>query len=432
MDMTSDAYIDHLAELVRNGRVPVQLVDDAVLRVLRVKLQLGLFEHPYADEQAEEKALMNETTRAMAREIAGKSMVLLRNEGSLLPLSKSLGTIAVIGPLADSKSDMLGPWFGTGVDAEAVSLVEGLRKAASGTIIYNKGVDISGESEEGIADAADVARQADIVVLALGESRGMSGEAASRSTLDLPGRQEKLLEAVAATGKKLVLVLLNGRPLSISWAAEHVPSILEAWFPGTEGGNAIADVLFGDVNPTGRLPVTFPRSVGQIPIYYSHLTTGRPPKPHSAEPQTGYIDLPSTPLYPFGYGLSYSQFTYKNLKAEPEPAEDGSLHASVEVTNSGSRPGQETVQLYIREPISQIARPVMELKQFRQAALEPGETRKVDFAVTLKELASLQADMNFAVTPGLYRLFIGPNSAEAMEAEFKVPGPKGEVSDPVK
>jgi beta-glucosidase len=260
MDMSSGAYLDHVADLVRNGAVPMSILDDAVRRILLVKFQLGLFEHPYVNEQLESAALLTAENRAAAREIAQKSIVLLRNEGHFLPLSKSTGSIAVIGPLADSKADMLGNWSGKGKASDAVSVLDGVRARMGTGTLYSKGADVASESTAGIAPAVEVARQSDVVILVLGESSDMSGEAASRSSLDLPGQQEKLLEALAATGKPIVLVLMSGRPLAISWAAEHVAAILEAWFPGVEGGNAIADIVFGDVNPSGRLPLSFPRA----------------------------------------------------------------------------------------------------------------------------------------------------------------------------
>ncbi len=418
MDMGSGAYLDHVADLVRGGAVPMSVVDDAVRRVLLVKFRLGLFEHPYVDEQREDSALLTAENRAAARAVAQKSIVLLRNEGNLLPLPKSVGTIAVIGPLADSNADMLGSWPGNGIASEAVSVLGGVRATVSAATLYSKGVDVAGDSTDGIAAAVEVARQADVVMLVLGESGDMSGEAASRSSLDLPGQQEKLLEAVAATGKPVVLVLMSGRPLAISWAAEHVAAILEAWFPGTEGGNAVADVVFGDVNPSGRLPVSFPRAVGQVPIYYSHLNTGRP---FGVDPryQTGYIDLPSSPLYPFGYGLSYAKFAYRSLHTETQLGIHGEMQVSVEVTNTGSRAGEEVVQLYVRELVSPIARPVRELKQFKRVVLKPGETRKVEFTIERSQLA--RPDMRFAVNPGAYSIAVGSNSAQVMEARFEVP-----------
>jgi beta-glucosidase len=420
MDMASGAYFEHLGELVRSGAVPLALVDDAVRRILRIKFALGLFEHPFTSEQSESGALVTAEYRQAAREIAQRSIVLLRNENHTLPLSKSAGGIAVIGPLADSKADMLGNWSGKGEAADAVSVLEATRERLGPETLYSKGADVAEHSTDGIAEAVAVARRAGVVILVLGESAEMSGEAASRSSLDLPGQQQKLLEAVAAAGKPIVLVLMNGRPLAISWAAEHVAAILEAWFPGIEGGNAIADIIFGDVNPAGRLPVTFPRAPGQVPIYYSHLNTGRPP---SADPKyhTGYADLPSSPLYPFGYGLSYSEFTFHDLRADAELQAQKDLQVSVEVTNTSTRAGDELVQMYIREPISSTARPVLELKQFAQVALQPGETRQVTFTLTRAQLASLQPDMHYAVSPGTYRVAIGPNSAELLEASFEVP-----------
>ncbi len=425
-DKLSGAYLNHISDLVGSGAVPVSAVDDAVRRILRVKFQLGLFEHPYADEQHESAALLTAENRAAAREIAQKSIVLLRNESNILPLAKSTRKIAVIGPLAGSKADMLGSWSGKGRATDAVSVIEGIRASTGSAPLYSKGADVASDSTDGIAPAVEIARQADVVILVLGESFGMSGEAASRSTLDLPGQQEKLLEAVAATGKPIVLVLMSGRPLAISWAASHVAAILEAWFPGVEGGNAIADIVFGDANPSGRLPLSIPRTVGQVPIYYSHLNTGRPPcvEPKSCvdpEYHTGYFDLPPSPLYPFGYGLSYTRFAYRNLHVDPQLQAHGETQVSVEVTNTGARAGEETVQLYVREPVSDIARPVIELKQFKRVALKPGETGEVKFTIPLAQLASLHADMRYAVTPGTYSIAVGPNSDELVEARFEVP-----------
>jgi beta-glucosidase len=435
IDMASGAYLEHLGDLVRSGAIPVSLVDDAVRRILLVKFRLGLFDHPFADEPRESAALLTAENRRAAREIAQKSIVLLRNEGDILPLSKSAGTIAVIGPLAGSKADMLGNWSGKGEAADVVSVLDAIRARMGLATLYSKGVDAAGDPTEGIAPAVEVARQADVVILVLGETSNMSGEAASRSSLDLPGQQQKLLEAVAATGKPVILVLMNGRPLAISWAAEHVAAILEAWFPGIEGGNAIVDIIFGDVNPTGRLPVTFPRTAGQVPIYYSHLNTGRPP---GADPKyhTGYLDLPSSPLYPFGFGLSYSEFEFRNLHAGVQLQPQKDLQASVEVTNTGTRTGTELVQMYIHEPVSSIARPVLELKQFAWVALKPAETRQVTFTIRRSELASLQPDMRYAVSPGTYSVAVGPNEAELMEARFEVPdvrhGPARNLRTPIR
>jgi beta-glucosidase len=318
---------------------------------------------------------------------------------------------------------MLGSWSGKGKASEAVSVLDGIHARMGAATLYSKGVDVASESTDGIAPAVEFARQADVVILVLGESSGMSGEAASRSSLDLPGKQEKLLEAVAATGKPIALVLMSSRPLAISWAAEHVAAILEAWFPGIEGGNAIADIIFGDVNPSGRLPLSFPRAVGQIPIYYSHLSTGRPvgvdPKYH-----TGYLDLPSSPLYPFGYGLSYGKFLFRNLHVDAQFQTQRELQVSVEIRITGARSGEEAVQLYVREPVSPIARPVIELKQFKRIVLEPGETREVKFTIPRAQLASLQPNMRYALNPGTYSVAVGPNSAQLVEARFEVPALK--------
>ena len=420
LDMNSDAYIDHAAALAGDGAVPISVVDDAVRRVLRVKLQLGLFDRPYVYEQHEAGASLKPENRAAARAIAGKSIVLLRNDGNLLPLSKSLGAIAVIGPLADSKVDMLGSWAGKGDHAEAVSVLDGVGAAVSAKVLYSKGVDVATEATDGIAPAVEAARQADVVILVVGESGDMSGEAASRATLDLPGQQQKLLEAIAATGKPIVLVLIGGRPLAISWAAEHAPAILEAWFPGTEGGNAIADVIFGDVNPSGKLPVSFPRTVGQVPIYYNHLNTGRPPGLNPPW-QTGYQDLPSSPLYPFGHGLSYSKFAFEDLRAEMQPGPSQEARVSVNVTNKGARAGEEVVQLYMRKLVAPVARPVRELKQFKRIELKRGETQKVEFTLTRDDLMSLGPDMRFAVDSGVYSAAVGPDSAQVLEVRFEIP-----------
>jgi beta-glucosidase len=427
MDMASRAYLDHLASLVRSGAIPVSAIDNAVRRILQVKFALGLFEHPFADEKRESAALLTAENRRAAREIAQKSIVLLRNEDNILPLSNAAGSIGVIGPLADSKAGMLGNWSGKGEAEDAISVLEAIRARMGTGTLYSKGVDIASDSTEGIAEAVEVARQADVVLLVLGESADMSGEAASRSSLDLPGQQQKLLEAVAVAGKPVVLVLMNGRPLAISWAAEHTAAILDAWYPGVEGGNAIADIIFGDVNPTGRLPVTFPRAAGQVPIYYSHLNTGRPP---DADPKyhTGYLDLSSSPLYPFGYGLSYSKFAFGNLRAGALLRAQEDFQVSVDVTNTSTRAGEELVQMYIREPISSIARPVLELKHFAWVALQPGETRQVTFTIKRAELASLQPGMRYGVSPGTYSAAIGPNSAELLETRFEVSNAKDSLA----
>ncbi len=429
MDMTTGAYLQRIPELVTSGALPMSVVDDAVRRILRVKFQLGLFDQPYADPEREKATLLTAENLQAARMVAQKSLVLLRNEGNVLPLAKTVAKVAVIGPLADSKADMLGNWFAQGKAEEAVTILQGIREklGSSARVIYSKGVEVEGADTTGITEAVAAAHQADVAVLVLGEKGEMSGEAGSRASLDLPGQQQKLLEAVAATGKPVVLVVMSGRPLTISWAAEHVPAIVEAWFPGTQGGYAVADVLFGDVNPSGKLPVTFPRSVGQVPLYYSHLNTGRPftlDRWH-----TGYIDLSNAPLYPFGFGLSYTRFEYSNVTVNSDklPAK-GELKASVDVKNVGDRTGDEIVQLYVHDDVATVARPVKELKAFRRITLAPGESRRVEFVLTADQLAFWNGDMKLAVEPGAYTLFIGPNSADGLEARFQVPEPRGKAN----
>ncbi len=423
MDMVGGVYVGNVADLVKSGALPQSVVDDAVRRILRVKFELGLFDHPYADPANEKATLLAPDNLKAAREVAQKSVVLLKNQGDVLPLAKTLAAVAVIGPLGDSKVDMLGNWSAQGKPDEAVTILQGIREklGPSVRVLYSKGVEVEGPSTAGIAEAVVTATQADVAVLVLGERGDMSGEAGSRADLNLPGQQQKLLEAVMASGKPVVLVLMSGRPLTIPWAVEHVPAILEAWFSGTQGGYAVADILFGDVNPSGKLPVTFPRTVGQVPIYYSHLNTGRPITLDRWH--TGYLDSPNSPLFPFGFGLSYTRFAYSSVHVSPDRlGVKGELKASVEVKNVGDRAGDEIVQLYVHDVVGSVARPVKELKAFRRITLVPGETRRVEFTIARDQLAFWNADMKFGVEPGVYTLFIGPNSAEGVEASFEVTG----------
>src|SRR5882762_2205544 len=380
MDMQSSIYVDSLAALVQGNRIPMAVVDSAVLRILRAKLRLGLFRDPYRARTAPANAEL----RALARRVAGESIVLLKNERSLLPLDKA-GSIAVIGPLADNKEEPLGPWHTQGRAEDVVTVLQGIRSKAT-QVLYAQGSGIDDTSKAGFAAAVAAARQAKVAILVLGERGDMSGEAASRSSLGLPGVQQQLLEAVAATGTPVVLVLMNGRPLILEWAAEHTPAIVESWFLGVESGNAVAEVLFGDVNPSGRLPVTFPRSVGQIPLYYNHRNTGRPP---AAEKYTSkYIDVPVTPRYPFGYGLSYTTFAYRDLLlSAPRLGPADPLKVTVTVANTGMREGTEVVQLYVRDEVASVARPVRELKGFRRLTLKPGEARPVELRLAVRDLA---------------------------------------------
>jgi beta-glucosidase len=422
MEMVSRLYNKHVAQLIREGKLSTQTLDEAVRRILRIKFRLGLFERPYADAARERSALLNREHMDAARDIAARSMVLLKNERETLPLDKFRGTIAVIGPLADSQKDMIGSWSGDGNATDAVTLLAGIRaKAGLGVhVTYAKGCEIDGDSTAGFAEAVAAAREADVVVVAVGESAEMSGEAASRSSLDLPGRQLDLVKALHATGKPIVVVLMNGRPLSINWVAENSPAILETWFAGTQGGHAIADVLFGTVNPGGKLPVTFPRSVGQCPIYYNHKSTGRPPDANNKY-TSKYLDVAWTPLYPFGYGLSYTKFRMTNLQLSAQSIRaDGRLTASVEVENTGTRIGDEVVQLYIRDVASSVTRPVKELKGFVRITLRPGETRRVVFRLGPEHLGFYNREMRFAVEPGEFKVFVGANSQEGLEASFAV------------
>jgi beta-glucosidase len=422
MEMVSRLYNQNGAALLREGKVSMQTIDEAVRRILRIKFRLGLFEHPYTDESREAAAIFNAQNLAAAREVAARSMVLLKNERNVLPLSKGARSIAVIGPLGDSKRDMIGSWSGDGRAEDAVTLLEGIRAKVSPQtkVTYAKGCDFTGDDTSGIAEAVRVATEADAVVLAIGESADMSGEARSRSSLDLPGRQLDLAKAIQATGKPVAVVLMNGRPLSINWVAENVPAILETWFAGSQAGNAIADVLFGDVNPGGKLPVTFPRTVGQVPIYYNHMNTGRPPDPNN--PYTSkYIDAPWTPLYPFGYGLSYTEFRFSNLQlSAPRTRPNGSVKISVEVENTGKRAGDEVAQLYIRDVAASRERPIKELKGFERITLKPGERRRVEFTLTPAELGFYDRNMKWVVEPGQFKVWVGANSDSGLESSFEV------------
>ena len=424
VEMVSRLYSKHGAELLRTGQLSQATIDEAVRRVLRIKFRLGLFEHPYADESRERSVILSPANVAAAREIAARSIVLLKDERETLPLKKNVKSIAVIGPLADDRQDMLGSWTGDGNVADAVTLLAGIKAKVSPEtkISYAKGCDINGDSTVGIDEAVRAARESDVVIAALGESAAMSGEASSRSSLDLPGRQLDLLKALHATGKPVVVVLMNGRPLTINWTAEKSPSILETWFAGTQAGNAIADVLFGDVNPGGKLPVTFPRNVGQEPLYYNHMNTGRPPDANNKY-TSKYLDVPWMPLFPFGYGLSYTQFRLSNLQVSAQRiSPDGRLTVSVELENVGPRTGDEVVQLYIRDVAASVTRPVKELKGFQRVTLRAGEKRRLEFTLTAEHLGFYNRDLRFVVEPGEFKVMVGNSSADPheLEASFQV------------
>jgi beta-glucosidase len=422
MEMVSRLYNQHGAQLLKDGELSQATIDEAVRRILRIKFRLGLFDKPYTDETRERTMLLSPEHRAAAREIAGRSMVLLKNEKETLPLNKSIRSIALIGPLADSQQDIIGSWNGDGHKEDAVTLLAGLRaKAAQGAkITYAKGCEVNSDSTEGFAEAVQAARDADVAILAVGESAEMSGEASSRASLDVPGRQLDLIKAVQATGKPVVVVLMNGRPLTLGWLAENASAILETWFAGTEGGNAIADVLFGDVNPGGKLPVTFPRAVGQEPLYYNQMNTGRPPDANNKY-SSKYLDVPWTPLYPFGYGLSYTQFRLSNLQLSARQIRpDGRLTVSLDLENNGKRAGDEVVQLYIRDVASSVTRPIKELKGFERVSLRAGEKRRVSFTLAPEQLGFYNREMRFVVEPGTFNVMVGTSSAEGLEASFEV------------
>jgi beta-glucosidase len=425
MEMVSRLYNQHGADLLKERKLSMATIDEAVRRILRIKFRLGLFEKPYADEVRERNSVLTREHLSAARESAARSLVLLKNEGNVLPLSKTLKAIAVVGPLADSQKDVIGSWTGDGKPEDAVTLLAGIKsKLSPQTIVtYARGCEINDDSTSGFAEAVRIARESDVVIVAVGESAEMSGEAASRSSLDLPGRQLDLVRALQATGKPVVVVLMNGRPLSINWIAENVPAILETWFAGTQAGNAIADVIFGDVNPGGKLPVTFPRSVGQVPLYYNHKNTGRPPDANNKY-TSKYLDQPWTPLFPFGYGLSYTRFKFSNLQLSARRIRpDGSLTVTVELENVGQRAGDEVAQLYIRDVAASVTRPVKELKGFQRITLQPGEKKRVEFKLTSRELGFYDREMRFLVEPGAVKVMVGSSSEDLIDTTFEIEKP---------
>jgi len=421
MEMVSRLYNKHGSELIAGGQVSLRRISEAVRRILRIKFRLGLFDKPYADEARERAAIFTNANVTAAREIAARSIVLLKNDNNVLPLDKTARSIALIGPLADNEKDMLGSWTGDGIADDAVTLLQGIRsKVPQAKINYAKGCEIDCQKPDGFDEAVRAARSSDVVIMAVGESAEMSGEAASRSSLDLPGRQLDLVKAVQATGKPLVVVLMNGRPLTINWVVENTPAILETWFAGTQAGNAIADVLFGDVNPGGKLPVTFPRAVGQVPLYYNHMNTGRPPDAKNKY-TSKYLDVPWTPLFPFGYGLSYTQFKITNLQLSAQRIRpNGQVTVSLDVENVGKRAGDEVVQLYIRDVAASVTRPVKELKGFQRVTLQPGEKKRIEFTLGARELGFYNRTMSFVVEPGEFKVMVGPNSEDLIEAKFQV------------
>ena len=427
MDMESYAYVTHLKTLVEEGKVAMSVLDDAVSRILRIKFELGLFDNPYkyCDVKREKTELYSPAHLATALDMAKKSIVLLKNNQNLLPLAKSQKNIAVIGALAADKNSPLGNWRMGSDDNSAISVTEGLA-AAGIAFSYAKGADvitneasfpvelqINTTDTTGFTEAMALAKKSEVVILVLGEHGMQSGEGRSRSNLDLPGVQQQLLEAVYRVNKNIVLVVMSGRPLVLTWANTHIPAIVEAWQLGTTTGTALTQVLFGDYNPSGKLTMSFPRSVGQMPLYYNHFSTGRP-GPKSEVFWSHYTDESNEALYPFGYGLSYTQFAYSNLQTTV--AADGTIQASVQVTNSGKYAGEEVVQLYMRDKVASLVRPVQELKGFKKINLKPGESTQVAFTLTAAELGFYTDKGVFAVEPGEYDIMVGTNSKEFLKS----------------
>jgi len=428
MDMESNAYRYNLAQLVKEKKVPIGLIDDAVKRILRKKFELGLFEDPYkySNPEREQAALNNPEHRKAAREIAAKSIVLLKNvsppgrEKSVLPISKQTKTIAFIGPLVKERKQNMGFWSvelpEVDYDKHVISQWEGLQNKIGNTakLLYAKGCEIEGDNIDGFAEAIAVANQADVVILSIGERRDMSGEAKSRSNLRLPGVQEELIKAIQATGKPVVVLINAGRPLIFNWTADNVPAILYTWWLGSEAGNAIADVLFGDYNPSGKLPMSFPREEGQIPIYYNHFNTGRPAK---NENETNYVsaytDLKNSPKFPFGYGLSYTTFEYSNLKLSKNKIKNTEkITVTLNVTNSGKVAGEEVVQLYLRDKVGSVVRPIIELKDFQNIKLNAGETKTIQFIIDKEKLSFYNANLQWVAELGDFDVMIGSSSAD--------------------
>jgi len=429
MDMEASAYVTHLVNNVKEGKVSENTVDDAVRRILKVKFELGLFDDPYryCDDTRQKERLYHEEHQAGVLDMAKKSIVLLKNEGNLLPIKKDQKKIAVIGELANDDNSPLGSWRIGSDNNTAVSVLEGLKKYtknisyAKGPKVFNSDanfiteVTVNETDTEGIKEAVALAKESEMVIMVLGEHGFQSGEGRSRTELDLPGLQSQLLKEVYKVNKNVVLILMNGRPLTIPWEAENIPAILETWQLGTQTGNAIAEVVFGEYNPSGKLPMTFPQSVGQVPIYYNHYSTGRP----GAQPTvfwSHYSDEKNEPLYPFGYGLSYTSFDYSDLKIDA--SDQKNIEVSVTVTNTGKIKGEEVVQLYIHDKVASITRPVKELKGFQKISLAPNNSKKVIFTLTDKELGFYNHNYEFVVEPGEFDIMVGTNSQQGLHDSF--------------
>jgi beta-glucosidase len=432
-EMVSTNFVEFGTVLVQQRLVPIWRIDDAVRRILRIKFRAGLFDHPYVDQAkaVDPASFVTADDRKAARTAAGESMVLLKNDNATLPFDPAK-KIAVIGPLGDDQHDMLGPWWGKGVDTDAVSLYSGI-KDVNPTATFTQACAMNDVdppkltpadecgSDAGFPAAVAAANAADVVVLALGETRGQSGEAAARSNIDLPGKQQELIDQIKATGKPFVVVLFNGRPLTLASVDAAAPAILEAWFPGVEAGNAVADVLFGKVNPGGKLPVSFPRALGQIPIYYNHEPTGRPCDVTSKY-NSRYRDLNSCdPLYAFGFGLSYTTFSVSNLRlSSPTVSRDGSVTATVDVTNTGARAGDDVVQLYIHDPVASISQPVRRLRGFQRVTLAPNEVKTITFTLDQNDYGFYNNRGRYVVEPGQIDVYAGDSSAATLTQSFNV------------
>jgi beta-glucosidase len=442
VDMSDGIYADSMAAAVRAGRLPEAFVDSSVHRLLRVKYALGLFQDPYRfnDVARERRFTLAPEHLAAARIAAREGIVLLKNTNKTLPLRKGLRTIAVIGPLADDARSSLGGWAADGRPQEAITVLAGIRSATgpSTRVIHVRGAPVDTTDTTGFAGARGAASDADAIVLVLGEREDMSGEASSRASIELPGSQLDLARAViraarlssGGQAKPIVVVLMNGRPLAIPVLAREAPAVVESWFLGNQHGNAVADVLFGDYNPGGKLPVTFPRATGQIPIHYNHRNTGRPAD--SANSYTSkYLDLPWTPLFPFGYGLSYTTFQYTNLRLSPQKIRAGdSLEVAVDLRNTGDRAGDEVVQVYVRDDVASVAEPVRALKAFRRVRLGPGETRAISFKLGLDSFALYDKQMRRVVEPGTFTVYVGADSNTQLSSRFEFTGDRLVLAPP--
>ncbi|MFK3960703.1 beta-glucosidase BglX [Pseudalkalibacillus hwajinpoensis] len=422
IEMMTPTYVHHLPQLVEEGVLDEKIIDEAVLRILTLKEKLGLFENPFrgANVELEKEVVLCEEHRQVARKLAQKSSVLLKND-SVLPLKKEQ-KIALIGPFGES-NDILGPWSWLGSGDDAILLKEGLlSKIDSSLLQVANGCDIENGSKEALNEAVEVAKDADVIVLALGEDSDMSGEAGCRSDIRLPQVQMDLIAEMKKLNKPIVVVLFNGRPLDLHGVVEEADALLEAWYPGTEGGAAVADLLYGDANPSGRLAMSFPHSVGQVPVYYNHFNTGRPKDAPDAQVRyvSQYLDIPNEPLFPFGFGLSYTDFTYRNATISHSIMSEDDLVVHVTVENVGSYEGEEVVQLYVRDIAGEVVRPMKELKDFKKITLQPGETKEVVFTITETQLRYHHSDLSFESDPGNYIAFVGSNSHDVQELPFKL------------